>query len=221
MKQYKILQNPQGLIEAVKRGWSWPAFFFSGIWALVKKMYLLGLGLFFAYFVMGFISSFSALGTEQVIDGLARFFSIIVSIVFGVNGNKWLESNLRSRGFHFKDTVSATTTEKAISFYLKKKKTQPTSLEIETKKCPACAETIKLEAIKCRFCHTDLDPEEVDRQMAARCAELNDKVVKEGEGKRQCPVCDSWELRWANIEDGGIGYWCENCKKSLKAMGAA
>jgi predicted amidophosphoribosyltransferase len=33
------------------------------------------------------------------------------------------------------------------------------SLDNETKKCPACAENIKLEAKKCRFCGEEIDPE--------------------------------------------------------------
>ncbi|MFZ2806159.1 MAG: hypothetical protein WAZ60_07185 [Desulfosalsimonadaceae bacterium] len=35
-----------------------------------------------------------------------------------------------------------------------------------TKKCPACTELIKLEAIKCRFCGETLDPAEVARQVS-------------------------------------------------------
>ena len=39
MKTYKIFKNPTGQYEAVKQGWSWPAFFFGGIWACVKKIW--------------------------------------------------------------------------------------------------------------------------------------------------------------------------------------
>ena len=36
----------------------------------------------------------------------------------------------------------------------------------DTKKCPVCAEVIKLEAIKCRFCGEKFDPADVARQVA-------------------------------------------------------
>jgi hypothetical protein len=35
---------------------------------------------------------------------------------------------------------------------------------IKTKKCPSCAETINIEAIKCRFCGQALDPVDVHRK---------------------------------------------------------
>jgi hypothetical protein len=38
----------------------------------------------------------------------------------------------------------------------------------DTKKCPYCAETIKLAAIKCRFCGERFDPEEVAQQVAQK-----------------------------------------------------
>jgi len=78
------------------------------------------------------------------------------------------------------------------------------TVDAETKKCPACAEAIKLEAIKCRFCGEEFDSEEVAKQVEARKAEIDEelRLAKEREGKTQCPQCD-------------------NCKKSLKAMGVA
>jgi hypothetical protein len=96
-----------------------------------------------------------------------------------------------------------------------------TLLDQETKKCPFCAELIKLEAKKCRFCAEKFHPDEVERQIETRRVEFADRLAKQREGKTQCPQCDNWDLRWATIEDGGVGHWCDNCKKSLKAMGVA
>jgi hypothetical protein len=54
-KTYDIYEHPIGTIEAVKKGWSWPAFFFTWIWALSKKMYLFGGLAAIANIIPGFI----------------------------------------------------------------------------------------------------------------------------------------------------------------------
>ena len=48
MKVYKIFKDSIGQYEAVKQGWSWPAFFFEGIWACVKKIWGLGCANYFS-----------------------------------------------------------------------------------------------------------------------------------------------------------------------------
>ena len=117
MKQYKIYANPQGTYEAVKQGWSWPAFFFSMIWAMVKKMWGLGVGLLVAFFALGFVIGIS--GAGQGGEVLINIASIIGSIVFGINGNKWRENNLPKRGYEYKETVTAANPEGAIALYMK------------------------------------------------------------------------------------------------------
>ncbi len=92
MKQYKVYKHPSGSTEAVKQGWSWPGFFFSFIWAMVKKMWGLGVGVLIGFFVLGFI--IGAAGGALAAMRLLMLSAIIANIIFGVNGNSWREKIL-------------------------------------------------------------------------------------------------------------------------------
>lgn len=117
MKQYKIFKHPSGTSEAVKQGWSWPAFFFSFIWAMVKKQWALGVSVLIGLLVFGFIVG--AAGGDEGGGALINIVSIIINIIFGINGNSWRERNLISRGYEQVDTVTAANPEGAIALYLK------------------------------------------------------------------------------------------------------
>lgn len=117
MKQYKVFKHPSGAIEAVKQGWSWPAFFFSFIWAMVKKMWPLGIGVLIGFFVLGMVVG--AAGGGNGGEALINIAAIISNVVFGLNGNAWREANLHSRGYELEDTVTAANPEGAVALYLK------------------------------------------------------------------------------------------------------
>lgn len=119
MNSYKIYSNPQGTLEAVKVGWSWPGFFFSGIWALVKKMWFLGSALIIIFLVLESFVPFSLSPTMSGMEIFINISSLIVSIVFGIKGNEWRETNLQTRGYEFKGTVRAQNGEGAIATYFK------------------------------------------------------------------------------------------------------
>jgi len=89
-------------------------------------------------------------------------------------------------------------------------------LNEETKICPDCAETIKLKAIKCRFCNKLFDPEEVGKRVDAR----RDELTKKMERKVKCPQCGNWDTYVAVLKNGTYGNYCSHCKKSLGDMNA-
>lgn len=123
MKDYKIFWHPDGRLEPVKQGWSWPAFFFSWIWALVKKMWTFGAGMGVALlFVNAFgtvlrmsADPLTALLTELILTTLA----IALSILFGLKGNQWREANLIVRGWEHVATKTAPSHEAATAIYIR------------------------------------------------------------------------------------------------------
>ena len=116
MNQYKIHENQLGIREAIKQGWSWPAFFFTWIWAFIKKMNAIGGGTIGGLI---FLNILSGAIDNDAFYGVSFLVIIGVMVAFGVNGNVWREKNLLSRAYEFKSLVSAESDEAAIATYLK------------------------------------------------------------------------------------------------------
>ena len=55
MKTFDVYQNRQGDTQAVKKGWSWPGFFFTWVWCFVKGLPGTALGILFIAFADGLI----------------------------------------------------------------------------------------------------------------------------------------------------------------------
>jgi hypothetical protein len=121
MKTYRIYVNPQGSSEAVKQGWSWPGFFFNFIWALIKRMWVLGVVLMILSIALGFaegtVEVSSGKQAASVISAFTSILNLVIAVVFGVKGNKWREKNLISRGYKYQDTVDAQNPEAAIALW--------------------------------------------------------------------------------------------------------
>lgn len=119
MEEYKIYLSPEGILEAVQQGWSWPGFIFNCIWALANKMWLLG-GVLIAIFIALFL--LIPFSSSPTVSGMEIFINIVMLItatVFGFKGNEWKEIRLKSRGYECKGSVKAYRAKEAITAYLK------------------------------------------------------------------------------------------------------
>jgi hypothetical protein len=125
-KAYKVFEHPQNRVEAVKQGWSWPAFFFTWIWALVKKMWAVGIVTAIVWFVIGSffqwlatpprgVTSSQAETASAVVGVIELLFGFVICFWFGLRGNKWREQNLVSRGYSLIGQVRAATPEGAVA----------------------------------------------------------------------------------------------------------
>ncbi|MFZ0051591.1 MAG: hypothetical protein WAK96_07420 [Desulfobaccales bacterium] len=79
----------------------------------------------------------------------------------------------------------------------------------QTKRCPKCAESIKFEALKCRFCGEEFDPDQVRQAVSDRLDALS-------RGAILCPRCGEFGVvQKAMLPNGGFGPWCPICRKPV------
>ena len=116
MRQYKIYEHPSGMIDIVKQGWSWPAFFFSAIWAMAKKLWGLAAAALSAFLVLGLLDHLIELGAAGSL--LIDLLWMVAIAAFGSSGNRWREKNLEKRGYECVDTVTAANADGALALYL-------------------------------------------------------------------------------------------------------
>ena len=121
MKQYNIFQHLSGTREAVKQGWSWTAFSFVWMWAIMKKMWGIGVSGLMALLVC---SSVMVVWDSTWAIALGNIISLIIFIIFGIYGNSWQEKSLVARGYEQVDTVTAANVEGALALYLKSASTK-------------------------------------------------------------------------------------------------
>jgi hypothetical protein len=119
MKTFNVYKHPTQGIQAVKVGFSWPAFFFGIIWMLAEKLWGLA-GLWFAaYLVLALIEAVTDQSRES---GSQAFVYLILAagnfallLVPAFKGNKWREENLSKRGYEQLSTVQADTPDAAVA----------------------------------------------------------------------------------------------------------
>ena len=111
MKNYNVFVSDEAPSEAIKVGWSWPGFFFTWIWALVKGLYPIAIGILVAYVLAGVYGSGSA-------GGLTGIIPLGVGIWLGLKGNKQPEEELLKKGFAHAAEVTASTPDKALVAFL-------------------------------------------------------------------------------------------------------
>lgn len=125
MRSFNVYERSDGKCNAVKNGWSWPAFFFGSIWALCMQLWLIGLILLPVELLLQMLVSVTgqiqtnATGsyaeTTGTIGGVIAILALSIRIAFGSFGNSWKRKRLGKLGYRFNKTLDAGSKEDAIS----------------------------------------------------------------------------------------------------------
>lgn len=121
MNQYKIYEIHLGTFEAVKQGWSWPAFFFVWIWAFVKKLNNIGgITLGTSIIIILILDSLPQSTNDNMAGLIAPLIAWAIPVIFGVNGNSWREKNLTTRAYTLRTIIAAESAQAAIATYIQR-----------------------------------------------------------------------------------------------------
>ena len=111
MKTFHVYRHPTQNYEAVKQGFCWPAFFFTVIWALVKKMW----GVFSLFLGINILLGLVAAGISDDAGITNAVGGLILVFIFGIKGNDWRKRKLVNHGFEKLDIIEAKTKDAAIA----------------------------------------------------------------------------------------------------------
>ena len=144
MSTFNIYKYPSGAIEAVKKGWSWPGFFFGFVWAFVKGLNGVGAAILIVGIVLGIVSIES-----KNADILLTLVGIVTWIWLGVQGNELRQNNLKKKGYKFVSTVNAETPEGAIASLSDQTENVENNSEFF---CDQCGAVVESDARFCSKC---------------------------------------------------------------------
>jgi hypothetical protein len=112
-RSFEIFTKDSAAPQAVKRGFSWPGFFFTWIWAFSRGLLMQGIALF-AVSLAGSLIVWWAFNSDPIISTV---LSLIVQILVGRNGNAWRCQKLENAGYRCNRTVNASSPEDAIKLH--------------------------------------------------------------------------------------------------------
>ncbi|WP_052813216.1 DUF2628 domain-containing protein [Desulfonatronum thioautotrophicum] len=119
-RKYNIFEHPEQGRQAVKQGFSWPAFFLGIIWMSVKGLWKF-FGIWLALIlVMMFVEN--AVKSMEIDAWLKPFVNFAILTVYmgimlypALKGNEWRGRKLLEKGFVWKGTVEATSPASALA----------------------------------------------------------------------------------------------------------
>ncbi|MDQ5897858.1 MAG: hypothetical protein QG612_1944 [Pseudomonadota bacterium] len=110
LKRYKIFRHPDGALDCVSPGWSWPAFGQGALWVWRCGLWHIGL-------VGLAVLTLVGLRVPRSLTGAAVFASVLLlgHGLCGLLGAAWRTRHLVRRGYQHADTVTASDPARAMA----------------------------------------------------------------------------------------------------------
>ena len=110
LREFEIFSKPSFPTMAVKRGFSWPGFFFSFIWAFSRGLWLHGAIIIAVALAIGAVDWIFFNGNPW----LSGLLGLVVNIAVGVRGNSWRSRKLESDGYEFTSLIEGRSPASAV-----------------------------------------------------------------------------------------------------------
>lgn len=114
MKTFKVFKHPALGFQALKVGFSVPAFFFVFVWAFAKKLWGHGFGILGICIFLRILQYRFDMERNDAASVLVALIGLCFAVFIGFKGNKWRAANLQKRGFELVETLQSETPDAAI-----------------------------------------------------------------------------------------------------------
>jgi hypothetical protein len=121
MASYDVFKDANGRRYAVKAGYNFFAFFFSYIWALFSKLWVIAIVLMILSAALNKLFNYSIHQYHAMDNSIYLYIAfIILGAIFyimyniGKHGNKWLKDDMLKRGYEHLGNIEAQSKNEAI-----------------------------------------------------------------------------------------------------------
>ena len=97
---HQLFEHPRRGVVRVKHGFSWPAFFFSALWAGVKGLWWPTFwGLMALDIALWFLTGWASAARAPLLTLAGLVATVAYAVLRGRRGNQWLRNGLLRRGY--------------------------------------------------------------------------------------------------------------------------
>lgn len=111
MRTFNVYKHESEGFEAVKLGFSWPAFFFGAIWMLVSGLWPFAVSWIAMVIVLRVIQAYTDSPNPTLAQAIVALVLLVCYLVLWLvpafKGNKWRDRNLCKKGYKCVATVQA------------------------------------------------------------------------------------------------------------------